>query len=245
MTEPQRKKRQLAATSAPPGDPQPAGKQIGTPCTDVNSLPPDMQQLIEQMLTEGATFEDVVQTVNERHAEGVTLTAVQNFFRSNLALQKQRILHQVDSVETLKAALDKDPDSAEGRLAAAALFHGYLGLHRKSALITPKDAARDRLQRRNLDLQNQLLVMKKEKSSLDLKFSRERIRLLRAQVSKAGKQLYQLECQLREHRGPQALGPEAFQKIQEIYGIFSQTRPLLREEPHPTPEEGDHAPAQA
>ena len=189
--------------------------------SDVARLPEPLRRLVEKMLVEGATFEDVVQAVNERGDEGVTQSAVQNFFRSNLELQKQRVRHQVETAEALKAAFDH-PRSAEGKLADAVLLTGFLGLTHKSSEFTRRDAERARLHRENLHLKQQLLRLQVQKAEQDRNLNRARIRSELAKYQVAKIRIRQLYRALQETSNTRGLGPEAMQKIQEIYGIVTQ-----------------------
>jgi len=55
---------------------------------EVGQLSPDLRKLVQKMLVEGSTFEDIVEAVNERGENGITLHAVQNYFQGNLEIQK-------------------------------------------------------------------------------------------------------------------------------------------------------------
>ena len=188
--------------------------------SDVADLPDEKRRLVEQMLVEGAPFEDVVDAVNERDGDGVTLTAVENFFRGDLELQKRRARHQVESVQALKQSLG-DPDSAEGQLAAAALFTGFLGLNRKSAELNLKDAERLRLLRENLSLRNRLLRLRGKREVQLMAYTKARIKLELAKWELAKGQITKLYRELQAPGQEARLGPETLQKIQEIYGLIS------------------------
>jgi len=188
---------------------------------DVPDLAPEQRALVEQMLIDGATFEDVVEAVNKRGGPGVSLTAVQNFFRSNLELQKQRIRRQVEDFEKLKAALG-NPDTAEARLAAATLFSGYMRLYRKDAEITPKDAERARLQRENLRLRQRILWMKERSERDKHSWNQVRVRHEQAKLEKLRGEMRELRQSLKESLQTHKLSPEALRKIQEIYGLITE-----------------------
>jgi hypothetical protein len=204
--------------------------------TDVADLSPTSRELVEQMLARGSTFEDVVETLDERHQEYLTLQAVRNLFRDNLELQKRRVLHQVETAEALKASLAENPQSAEGRLADAAFLTGYLGLTRQAAAVTLTDSQRARMQNENLHLRQQILALKRDKTLQDRNISRARARVLSAQWQLAKQHLRELQRQLEKAPRGQGLGPETLHKIRQIYGLIAQ--PAI-------PEEGNDAPAQA
>jgi DNA-binding transcriptional regulator GbsR (MarR family) len=75
------------------------------------------------MLIEGATFEDVVETINEHGAKRITLHAVQNYFRPDLSLQKERVKHLIEVAQSLKQAMG-DPKSGKQNLVDAVLMTG-------------------------------------------------------------------------------------------------------------------------
>jgi hypothetical protein len=189
---------------------------------EAGQLPPEKQPLVAELLVEGATFEDVVETVNEGEGPKVTQGAVERFFRSNLELQKRRVARLVEKAEALKTSLQADPNSAERKLAEAALLTGLMRLSRGGAELTVKDAMSLRLQQENLRLRQRVVRMKDRDAILKhaltearahheferLKLTREKVRLLRRN--------------LKGLRKGQQLGPETFQKIQEIYGILDE-----------------------
>ena len=184
----------------------------------VAELPADLRQLVEQMLTDGATFEDVVDAVAERGGDGVTLGAVENFFRGNLTLQQERVRRQVATAQALKKAVGRS-GSGQARLAEAALLTGLMRLSRKGSELNLKDAMRERIERENLSLKRQLLRLRVRKAVQDQEFARAHFRadLAKWQLSKA--RIADLRRTL-ETEGKQAkLGPETMQKIQEIYGL--------------------------
>jgi len=188
---------------------------------DVAELPEELRQLVDQMLTEGATFEDVVEAVNDRGGDSITLAAVQNYFRGSLEIQARRVRRQVETAQALKQALG-DPDSANRQLAEAALLTGFLRLNRKGADLNIKDAVRARLERENLHLKQQLLRLRVRRELQDQKFAKSRLRteLARWELTKA--HIAKLKQSLEKEGDRTQLGPETLQKIYEIYGLISQ-----------------------
>jgi hypothetical protein len=190
---------------------------------DTWKLPPEREQLAAELLNEGDTFEDVVEAINATAGPKVSQRAVEHFFRTHSDVQRRRVEGMVKRADDLKASLYANPDSAEAKLAGAALLTGLMRLSRGGAELTVKDAMSLRLQRENLRLRQRVLRMKDRDAVLKhaltqaqahheferLKLTREKVRLLRRN----------LKC-LR--RGQQ-LGPETFQKIQEIYGILGES----------------------
>ena len=140
---------------------------------DLEGIDPGRRKVIDDMLREGATFEDVVDTLNAQPGEAVTQLAVESYFRANFELQKQRVRRMVEKMEALKQAIG-DPETAEGQLAEATLFTGLMGLTRKSTEIDARDAQTFRLKNENLKLERALMEMKKKDALLERHFLRAR-----------------------------------------------------------------------
>ncbi len=145
------------------------------PCTDLARLPDDLRHSVEQMMVEGATLEDIVETIHERHKLRVTLQAVQNFFRSRLDLQQLRIKRQLETARALKKALG-NPQSGQGELADAVLLTGLMRVTRRSAEFRVRDAVFEKYQRENLRLHQQAARLRVQKFNLDKRLLEARLR---------------------------------------------------------------------
>jgi hypothetical protein len=194
---------------------------------DVLELEPELQTLVGKMLTEGLTFEDVVEGINARGGQQVTLNAVKSYFQGNRLLQRQRAVRQVEDAETLLASLDNDPRSAEARLARATFLTGYQRVNRSTSDVTPREAARYRMECENLRLKHQILMMQKKKAEQDLDYSRARTNLIQLTQAKMQGDLLALERELRAHHAGEPIGPELLERIQQLYGLACH--PLLEE----------------
>ena len=196
----------------------PPGERHKPPVSDVARLPEEMRELVDRMLVEGATFEDVCDAVNERGVP-VTLQAIQNFYRGNLDLQKRRIEHQMERARVLTEALG-DPDSSDAQLAYAAMLTGLQSLTRKEGGLTLKDAVKGTMERRNILLKRDLLRMQLAREIEDRKFRKTRLHaeILKLQLTKT--KLAQLQRELKKHESNSTLGRVAMDKIQEIYGLL-------------------------
>jgi hypothetical protein len=196
--------------------------------SDVSELPAELKELVEQMLVEGATFDETVEAVNERRGECVTLQAVKNFFRSNLGLQQQRIQKLVVTAEELKKAVGAtDPDSPEGQLLGAIILTGVMQISREGANFDLRYAARERLARENLQLQQQKLLLQQRKAETARGYE-----LARARATIAKAEL--LELQIRKLRKlfgtvnkKRKLDQKTYERIEEVYGLLRA--PLLVE----------------
>lgn len=188
------------------------------PVSDVAQLPAEMREQVERMLVEGATFEDVHESVNDQGAHA-TLQAIQNFYRGNLDLQKRRIERQVERARVLTEALG-DPDSSDAQLAYAAMLTGLQSLTRKDGGMTLKDAVKGTMERRNILLKRDLLRMQIAREEEDRRFRKTRLHaeMLKLQLTKT--KLAQLQRELKRQGPNSGLGREAMEKIQEIYGLL-------------------------
>ena len=195
---------------------------------DVLKLRDKEKDLVNRLLKEGSTFEDVVEAVNARGGQRITLNAVKTYFQGNRMLQTQRARRQVEDAETLLASVDKDPKSAEARLARATFLTGYSRVNRNASLVTPREAARYRMECENLNLKHQILVMQRKKAQQDLEYTRARTRLIEITQGKMQGDLLRLERELRAHQIGDPLAPDVLQRIQQLYGLACQ--PVLYEE---------------
>jgi hypothetical protein len=195
---------------------------------DVLKLEKNEKDLVYKLLKEGSTFEDVVEAVNARGGQCITLNALKTYFQGNRMLQTQRARRQIEDAEALLASVDKDPKSAEARLARATFLTGYSRVHRNASVVTPREAARYRMECENLNLKHQILMMQRKKAKQDLEYSRARTRLIEITQGKMQGDLLRLERELRAHQIGDLLGPDILQRIQQLYGLACQ--PLLYEE---------------
>ena len=188
------------------------------PVSDAAKLPAEMRALMERMLVEGATFEDVYDALRERGVP-VTLQAVQNRYRGDLELQKRRIEFQSERARVLVGALD-DPDSSDAQLAHAALLTGLQALSRDGREMTVKDAVKVLLERRNSKLKHELLQMKMRREKEEQRFRKTRRHAEFMKLQLARVRLAQLQRELKKSENRSTLGPVALEKIQEIYGLL-------------------------
>ena len=196
----------------------PRAADLSRPVNDVANLPAALRELVERMLVEGATFEDVCEAMNERGAPA-TLQAIQNLYRGDLNLQKRRIEFQLERAQVLTAAL-ADPDSADAQLAHAAMLTGLQSLQRKDGGMSLRDAVKGTLERRNILLKRDLLRMRIAREVEEKRFRKTRLHaeLLKLQLTKT--KLGQLQREMKKQGKNPTLGPEAMEKIQEIYGLL-------------------------
>jgi hypothetical protein len=189
--------------------------------TDVSTLPAELRALLEQLLIEGATFEDTVEAINERGGDRVTLKAVESFFRSNLPLQQQRIRRQLKTAQALKKALG-NPRSGQAQIADAVLLTGLMRVTRHGSQFSFQDAMDEGYKRENLELKQQLVRLRSQKLSLERRIAFARIRTELAKWKVAQVKFWEFKRSLESDGSERKLGPETLQKIQEIYGLISQ-----------------------
>jgi hypothetical protein len=207
-------------------------KPVGPVRVELDGFDPARLKKIDELLIEGATFADVVRTVNSEPGETIGELAVENYFRTNLELQKRRVCRMVEKMEALKASLG-NRDAAEGKLAEAVLFTGLMGLTRNPMYADLEDVQTLRLKRDKLELERSLLVMKDKEA-------RERVRQMKAQTSytiakceQARFELRKMEGLLRTLKRGDRLDAQTLNQIREIYGIIKQ--PYIVQNPEETP----------
>jgi hypothetical protein len=185
-------------------------------------LSPEREKLAAELLIAGDTFEDVVEALNATAGPKVSQSAVEHFFRTQPAVQKGRVQRMVEDLAALKASLHTNPNSAEGKLAEAALFTGLMRLWRGGAELTVKDAVSLRMQRENLRLRQRVLLMKERDAILKRDLTRARAQHEFEKLKLTRERLRQLRHCLKGLKEGQRLEPAALQKIREIYGILNE-----------------------
>ncbi|MGH9447575.1 MAG: hypothetical protein ACRD3O_17870 [Terriglobia bacterium] len=189
-------------------------------CSDVKELPQALREIVDQMLTEGSTFEDTVQAVRAPGGKRITLAAVETYFRSNLPLQRDRIRRLLQISDNLKSAF-ANPESAQAGLAEAILLMGLLGLRKQSAASEVQHAIRAKEQKENVQLKEDAFRLKLKRSSLELEIMEARLRADDAKLQLAASKLAQFKRTLEREQGATTLSAEMLQRIQEVYGIVS------------------------
>lgn len=200
---------------------RPSGKRRALKrCTDVKDLPEELKRMVDRMLTEGSTFEDTVDAVNQLGGHKITLAAVESHFRSNLPLQQSRIKHLMQTSHNLKAAF-ANPESAQSDLAETVLLMGLLGLKRRNVTGDVQHAIRAKEQKENFQLKEDAFRLKLERSGLELEILKSRLKADKARLQLASRKLEQLKGTLERERSGTSLSPEMLRRIQEVYGIVS------------------------
>jgi hypothetical protein len=188
---------------------------------DVEHLPDPKRECIREMLIEGATFEDIVETVNAGKGPTVTQMMVESYFRRNLEVQKERVRRQIERAEEIKKSMG-NPETAEGRLASAAFLTGFMRLTRKTAEIDLQGAEAARMRRENLELERQVLHMRKQKQEKDIEYMKAHIRHEWTKLKVLREKLRQMEATFDKLRRGDKLDNATLAKIREIYGIISE-----------------------
>lgn len=211
-----------AQPGSPAAAPAPAAPEAGAALPDAGQLPPEKQPLVEELLVEGATFEDVVEAANEREGPKVTQGAVERFFRTNLEIQKRRVERLIQKAEGLKASLHDNPNSAEGKLAEAALLTGLMRLSRGGAELSVKDVMSLRMQRDNLRLRQRVLRMKERDAIQKFHLTQAQTLHEMEKLKLTRERARELRRHLESLKEGQRLGPDTFRRIQEIYGLLNE-----------------------
>ena len=190
-------------------------------CADVTKLASEWRELVEKLIEEGSTLEDVAEILQERQGPRVTLHALGVYYQSNLDLQKRRIKHLIELADKLKHAM-AHPESTEGRLADATLLTGLVRLTRRHAQLTIKDAQSLRMQRENLRLRQRILKMKQAQAVREKSIAHQHYLYEEERRQKLKLENKKLEEILKKLRQDQTLPADVMEKIQEIYGIVKQ-----------------------
>ncbi len=191
--------------------------------TDIAKLPEDLRRLIERLLIDGATFEDVVEALEERDGDRVTLSAVQDLFRCNPELQQKRIRRQLEVARALKKAVG-NPRSGREQLVQALILTGMMRLNRREGNFEVKDAVRTHQQEENQRLRQEVLRLTQKNLSMKLKVldvrlknEADRRRVVKARVS-------DLQESILKDGAYRKLHPQVLQRIREIYGLVSESK---------------------
>jgi hypothetical protein len=193
------------------------------PAPGAAELSHDQEKTARQMLIDGATFEDVVLTLQAR-GQDVAQHAVENYFRSDPKLHVLRVAHMLDVARGIRSLTNQgDPEDVE--LADAVIMTGMQRLHRATSMLDVNDALRRKYERENLRLKQQVLRLKARVNIETEKLTRARTRLLSAEWKKACQSLKEMHEELKNAKQGEIPGPELAARIQEIYGLV-QTPPV-------------------
>ena len=185
------------------------------------------------MLADGATFSDVVQTLNADTDDPISELAVENHYRGNVDLQKRRVLRSVEKVEELKRAMG-NPETAEAKLAESVLFTGLMGLTRSPMYADLEDVQVLRLKREKLELERTVQHMRARESTFRTSVMRAQVKHTLAKSDKVRAELRQIAPVLRELKEGDRLDSLTLARIREIYGIIRE--PYVHDESKTEPE---------
>jgi len=185
------------------------GKSNGNPVG--SRIPPKLQRRAGRLLVAGASFEETLGELHRRGAEEVSLKAVQDFFRSHLEVQRQRIERQRRAVEELKQALG-GPESQRRSLAEAALCTGL------AELTSANGPYRGQLN--NYRLQLHTLRLKRHNATLGQRVAQTRLKLAMARWEMARLGLAELERELEQELGHRHLGLPAIAQVRNLRALM-------------------------
>lgn len=187
---------------------------------DFDSLDVDTKNLIKKWLVEGAPFEDVVERVAEPGKVTITQRAVEHYFRSNPAVQTERIINQTKAADELVKALH-DPKSAEAKLARSVLVMGLSGLNRGEDASRVRHALQVMKEQKDERFKEADAQRKEAKFGIEEQESQIRVQSLQAKLQVATLQLGRLKQSIEKQGKDKSLGPEILQQINEIYGLVT------------------------
>lgn len=188
---------------------------------NVGELPEEVRELINRMLIQGSTFEDVFEAVEEIEPNNISRAAIEIYFRSNAELQQNRVRTQLETAQKLKSAC-ADPESAQSELAEAMILTGLMGVKRATKISDSQYALRSKAQQENYRLKEQVLQLQIQKSALDSEMLKVRIRHENEKLKLVGGKVEQLQRLLERQGASKTLTPEMLRSIQEIYGIVTE-----------------------
>jgi hypothetical protein len=202
-------------------------------CTNVGNLLPDEIALINQMLIEGSTFEDVAEAITESGRVKLTARVVERHFRSDPELQERRIVRQVEVARRLREAL-AGPRSEQTDLAESVLFMGLMGLSRRTAAQGMQQAMRYKHQQENVRLREDAFNLKVEKLEMDKKLLETRLKMESMKHEMLAQKFQSLKEAAERASAGDALSPEILKQIHEIYGLVSpvEAEPASQENAH-------------
>jgi hypothetical protein len=180
-------------------------------------LTPDQEATARRLLVEGATFEDVILTIQAR-GQKIAQHAVENYFRSHPELHALRAQRLVEIARDIRRETQQgDPDDVE--FADAVVMTGLLRLNRAAAMLDVNDALRRKYERENLQLKQQILLLKARREEVERDFYRARTRLLTQNWKIARNKLKEARDKLARAEQGQALDPQIIATLQEVYGL--------------------------
>jgi len=178
------------------------------------TVPARLQRRAGRLLAAGATFEETLDELRRRGAEHLTLKAVQDFFRFNPEVQRERIERRRQAVEELKQAL-AGPDGLHRSLAEAALFTGL------TELTAPRGLYRSQLNNCRLQIHTQRL--KRQRATLGQRLAHARLKLAMARWEMARLTLADLERELKQQLRQHHLHLPALTTMRKIQSLMSNS----------------------
>jgi len=175
------------------------------------TIPARLQRRARRLLEAGATFEETLQELHRRGAEQLTLKAVQDFFRSNPEVQRERIERRRQAVEELKQAL-VGPDCLHRSLAEAALFIGL------TELTAPRELYLSQLNNCRLQIYTQRL--KRQRATLGERVAHTRLKLAMVRWEMARLTLADLERELTQQLRQYHLPLPALATMRKIHALM-------------------------
>ena len=193
---------------------------------DLDDATPEVLAKVRQLLVNGNTFEDTVAILAGSGKAIVTLPAVKNHYRSHLDIQEERINRQLGAADTLKKAL-KDPSCAQGRLAEAVLLTGLMGVNDKTEAAGVPNAMRVQSEQDSFRLKSDMARVQTRKLQADVQLLRIKLKYEQERVQRMEQRSEEVKQALQDGVGP-GMKPEAIQRIQEIYGLLTDSSPQAK-----------------
>ncbi len=225
-------------------------------CHEVRLLPEGMQAALRQLMVEGAMVEYAADAVNARHDWDIepepgakpytrklhpviTVEAVRHFYQSDPQLQRERAQFFVSSTNAITQALSPTGTTHEGQsnYVRAVVTAGLVKVGEKDTTLAIRDSVRQFNEMENLRLKNRLMGFRNRELTQREKYREAQQKLAEEKTNFVKVQTEETRQTLRKLEKKRHLTPETFQKIREMYGMFSAN--VARCTPGPTLEQID------
>lgn len=186
-------------------------------------VPVEIKALAQQMLAEGASPEEVVETARARGSGRITEATVKRWLGRYPKLRERARQRQIEAVSLLERRLAQGRDPAKARLAEAARFAGLAVPpgHRSRldlpGLVELQASVWDSLQRENIALKHRALELEAQKESISRRIDAVRTVVDRMRWQAVQKQLDQLWDVVSDMGAPEKLGRPLADTLRNLY----------------------------
>jgi hypothetical protein len=186
-------------------------------------VPVEIKALAQQMLAEGASPEEVVETARARGSGRITEATVKRWLGRYPKLRERARQRQIEAVSLLERRLAQGRDSTKAQLAEAARFAGLaVPPGARSRLDVPRlvelhASMWDSLQRENIALKQRALELEAQKESISRRIDAVRTVVDRMRWLAVQEQLDQLWDVVSEIGAPEKLARPLADTLRNLY----------------------------